>query len=101
MVILLKSICYKKVRLSEDEFSEYQAICSRYPAKESLFQDRFETDEDGRIIFIKSMGDKEFSFEAMHFLQNLMINQWLRYYGEVISNKLLEFDKKIKELSSK
>ena len=96
-----RSICLKKVLLTDSEYKEFQLICKRYTSGENLFQDTFEADNDGRIIFIRSAYDKEMSFEALHFLQNLMLNQWLRYGINVIERKEKELDIKIKLLDNK
>jgi hypothetical protein len=96
-----RSICYKKVLLTESEYKEYQLICKRYLNGENLFQDTFETDDSGRIIFIRSAYDKEMSFEILHFLQNLTINQWLRYSVSICEKKVEELDIKIRLLDNK
>lgn len=96
-----RSINFKKVLLTDSEYKEYQLICKRYTNGENLFQDAFETDDSGRIIFIRSAYDKEMSFEILHFLQNLTINQWLRYSVSLCENKAKELDEKIALLSNK
>ena len=96
-----RSICFKKVLLTESEYKEYQLICKRYLNGENLFQDAFEADDAGRIIFIKSAYDKEMSFEVLHFLQNLMLNQWLRHCVSITERKEKELDIKIALLTNK
>jgi len=82
MVEVNRVISYKKVKMTEDEFGEYQKICFSYDRPnfkgEELFKDVFEVDDDGRIIYIKALGEKQSSFEVLFFLMNLMQNQWLR-----------------------
>jgi len=73
----------------------------RYLNGENLFQDAFEADDAGRIIFIKSAYDKEMSFEVLHFLQNLMLNQWLRHCVSITERKEKELDIKIALLTNK
>ena len=101
MFELPRSICLKKVLLTDSEYKEFQLICKRYQSGENLFQETFEVDDSGRLIFIRSAYDKEMSFEALHFLQNLMLNQWLRHGMSIIERKEKELDIKIKLLDNK
>ena len=109
-------ISNKKVDMTDDEYKEYLQICRSYDRQffkgEELFKDLFETNEDGMIVFIKRLGSKQFSFEVMFFLSNLMQNQWLRLMATKLNNflvvadkklneKLTEMDKKIEELNKK
>ena len=96
-----KSICYKKVLLTKTEFQEYQILCKRYTQGEDLFQDSFEADDNGRIIYIRSVSDKATSFEILHYLQNTMLNQWLRYSVSLVENKVAELDAKLLEITNK
>lgn len=100
MVDLTKTICSKKVVLTEHEFKEYLLICSRFTEAEKIFENVFETDVHGRIVYIRSVIDKE-KQEVVMFLQNLMLNQWLRYGMAVIDKKEKELDIRIKLLDNK
>ena len=95
--------------MTSDEYNEYKNICAAYdtPTRkgETLFIDSFEVNDDGRIIYIKALGERQSSFEVIFFLFGLMQNQWLRaMIGEVnielkkirAKNKIL--DNKIKEV---
>ncbi len=96
-----RSILYKKVLLTDDEYNEYQLICKRYTQGEELFRNVFEVDDHGRIIYIKAVSDKPMSFEVIHFLQNLQLNQFLRYSVSLVENKVAELDAKLLELTNK
>jgi len=96
-----RSILFKKVLLTDDEYKEYQLICKRYTQGEELFRNIFEVDDNGRIVYIKSVADKEMSFEVIHYLQNTMLNSWLRYSVSLVENKVAELDVKLLELTNK
>lgn len=104
----------KKVDMTDEEYNEYVKICRSYDRQffkgEDLFKDLFETNDDGMIIYIKSLGNKQFTFEVVFFVMNLMQNQWLRLMTRkvneliVISNKRIDdkiaiLDKKIEDLN--
>lgn len=100
-------ISNKKVDMTDEEYSEYVKICRNYDRQffkgEELFKDLFETNDDGMIIYIKSLGNRQFSFEVMFFIMNLMQNQWLRLMTKKV-NQLIEssskkIDQKIEELN--
>lgn len=73
----LKIIDNKRIDVTPDEFKMYQAICNGYAQGKDLFQDLFETDEEGIIVYLKPP-KKQFSMEVVLFLQNLMVHQHLR-----------------------
>jgi len=112
MIETSKIISYKKVKITEDEYNEYQKICRSYDRPnfkgEELFKDSFEVDDDGRIIYIKALGNKQSSFEVLFFIMNLMQNQWLRYIVSNAEKEMKKFrersmimDRKIKLLDDK
>ena len=81
-----KIIDHKRVEMTQDEWSMYQAICKSYNRAnfkgEDLFSDHFETNSDGIIIFVKVPARKNFSLEVYCFLLSLMVNQHLRLVHE-------------------
>lgn len=108
----IREVCYKKIAMTDFEYDEYKSICKAYDKPfrkgESLFVDLFETNGEGRIIYIKSLGNRQSSFEVIFFLLSLMQNQWLRAMTKEVGielkkvrakNKIL--DNKIKELDNK
>lgn len=112
----IRVVCYKKLEMTDDEFGEFQKICKNYDKPnlkgEDLFRDLFETDDNGLIVYIKSLNNKQFSFEIMFFLMNLMQNQWLRVAmtnvdvflkrkEEEYNLKIQELELRIKELDNK
>lgn len=72
----------KKVLLTNDEFLLYEEICKGYDRPnfkgKDLFQDHFETNEDGIIVFVKPPNKKASSMEVFTFLLSIMVNQQLR-----------------------
>lgn len=77
----LRIISNKRINLTETEYKLYEEICKAYSRQnfngKDLFNDLFECDQDGNIIFIRSP-QQQFSFEIIIFLQNIMLNQHLR-----------------------
>ena len=115
----IREVCYSKVLMTDDEHIEYKNICRAYdlPSRkgESLFTDLFEVNEAGRIIYIKSLGKRQSSFEVVFFLLSLMQNQWLRAAmqeinielkmirakNKILDNKIKEVDKRLQILDQK
>lgn len=77
-------IDYKKVSLSDLEYQHYlelvKALSDEYNKGEDYFRGIFEVDSDGFIVLIKS--DKKVPWAVMFFLQNVMINQRLRFVDD-------------------
>lgn len=112
---MIKIIGYKKVDLTDDEYSQYLNIKDSYTREnfngEELFRDLFETDETGMITYIKALGNKQISLEIIFFVMNLMLNQWLRAsvkrvtyfikYAELKQKEKLDIlDQKIKDVDA-
>lgn len=77
----LRLINNKRIEMSDTEFLAFQEICkaNSRPTFDgtSLFQDLFETDDKGIIIYLRPPVN-QVSFEVIIYLQNLMVNQHLR-----------------------
>jgi hypothetical protein len=97
----VKIIDNKKVWLTNDEYLAYQEICKGYDRPnfqgKDLFQDHFEVNDDGIIIFVKPPHKKYSSMEVFTFLISLMVNQQLRISQEQISSLVNEAAKKYTE----
>lgn len=82
-------IDHKKVSITDDEYNAYQEICKGYDRTnfqgKDLFQDHFEVNEDGIIIFVKPPHKQYSSLEVYTFLTSLMVNQHLRISQQQIS----------------
>lgn len=105
----------KKVLITDDEYSFYEEICKGYDRPnfkgKDLFQDHFESNDEGIIIFVKPPHKQYSSIEVYTFLVSIMVNQQLRLAQEqvqtliseakeAIDNKVEEFDKKIEEVTT-
>ena len=79
---VIRIIDNKKVSMTNDEFMFYEEICKGYDRPnfkgKDLFQDHFEVNDDGIIIFVKPPYKKFSSMEVFTFLLSLMVNQQLR-----------------------
>lgn len=75
-------IDFKKVDMTNDEYDMYCKIVKSYTTAtnkgEDLFQDLFEVDDDGIIIYLKPPSKRYTSFEVFLFLMSLMQQQHLR-----------------------
>lgn len=78
----IRIIDNKKVSLTNEEFLLYEEICKGYDKPnfhgKDLFQDHFEVNEDGIILFVKPPQKKYSSMEVFTFLLSIMVNQQLR-----------------------
>ncbi len=79
---MLRIIDNKRIDMMPDEFELYQNICRSYDRPnfqgEELFQNHFETNEHGTIIFVRPPANKVTSLEVFTFLISIMVNQHLR-----------------------
>jgi hypothetical protein len=100
-----REICNKKVSMTEYEYEEYKQLCRSYDTPyrkgETLFLDLFETNDNGRVIYIKSLGNRQSSLEIILFLLSLMQNQWLRAITGEVNNELKKIRAKNKILDNK
>jgi len=77
----LRLINNKRIDLTDQEYKTYEELCASYTRDnfngKDLFNDLFETNEQGLIIFLKPP-TQTFSMEIIIFLQNVMVHQHLR-----------------------
>jgi hypothetical protein len=97
----IRIIDNKKVLVTQDEYGLYEEICKGYDRPnfkgKDLFQDHFEVNEAGVIIFVKPPHKKYSSMEVYTFLVSLQVNQQLRIAQEQIQTMIREADEKFKE----
>jgi len=95
----------KFLEMTKEEYEEFKKICvanERPNVKgEEMFRDRFATDENGRIIYLKALGNRFVNFEVIFFLVNLMQNQHLRAMYSEIDVLAAKIDDKLKLLDLK
>ncbi|MFZ4795879.1 MAG: hypothetical protein ACOYMA_00200 [Bacteroidia bacterium] len=98
---MFRVIDNKKVDMTNEEYNDYIRICKSYDRPhfkgEELFKDLFETNETGKIIYIKSLNNRQFTFEVIFFIMNLMQNQWLRVMTETVADFMKVSSKRIDE----
>jgi hypothetical protein len=99
--VMIRIIDNKKVSMTNDEYSSYEEICKGYDRPnfkgKDLFQDHFEVNEDGIIIFVKPPHKKYSSMEVFTFLISLMVNQQLRIAQDQIATMISEARQKFSE----
>ena len=85
---MIKGIAYQKVNITELEYKCYEEIVKEHSTDEvngsKYFEGLFETDDNGKILIINPT--KNIPWSVLFFIQNLMINQWLRSYDKRIKN---------------
>jgi len=108
----IKIIDNKKVDMTHDEWLYYQSICKSYDRQnfkgEDLFKDLFESDDAGRIVFIKPPSTRHTSMEVFLFISILFQHQSIRYMHNQVAvmckktqDKLDEIEKIKLELEKK
>jgi hypothetical protein len=105
---MIRIIANRKVDLTDDEWTLYNKICLSYSAYggAGLFDDLFESDNNGIIVFLKPPSKKHTTFEVFLFLMAVLEQQHMRLmHNQIddavvqIKNKLAELDAKIQKLS--
>jgi len=91
----------KKVAMTNEEFTFYEEICKGYDRPnfkgKDLFQDHFEVNNDGIILFVKPPQKKYSSMEVFTFLLSLMVNQQLRISQDQVHTLVEEIKQKATE----
>lgn len=91
----------KKVWMTPDEYRYYEEICKGYDRPnfqgKDLFQDHFESNDSGIIIFVKPPHKKYSSMEVYTFLISIQVNQQLRLGREQMEALVREAENKLKE----
>ncbi len=91
----------KKVWMTPDERKMYEVICEGYNRPnfqgKDLFQDHFEVNDSGVIIFVKPPHKKYSSMEVFTFLVSLQVNQHLRIAQEQMQTLVSEAETKLTE----
>jgi hypothetical protein len=98
----IRIIDHKKILLTNDEFTAYQNLCREYDRPnfkgEALFQDHFETNDEGIILFVRPPSKKYSSLEVFCFLISLQVNQHLRVSQNQVDSLVREATIKYKEM---
>lgn len=96
---MFKVIDYKKVDMSDDEYSYYKHLIKIFSDKDIngdvYFKNLFDVDKSGLITLIKT--EKSVPWAILFFMQQLMLSQRLRSIDKV-SEVLSKFDKRLKKL---
>lgn len=81
MTRIIRIIDHKKVALTNDEYKLFQEICAAYDRPKfkgvDLFKDLFESDDRGRVLFIRPPNKNYSSHEVIYFLITVMTHQYL------------------------
>ena len=98
----IRVIDNKKVDVTTDESTLYEKICASYddlPAQRGrdLFQDLFESNEEGLITFLKPP-KRQTTMEVCLFLLNLMCQQHLRKSAKLVEEAVKKMDEKLQQI---
>jgi hypothetical protein len=100
---MLRLINNKRIDLTDTEYKLYEDLCMSYNRDnfqgKDLFNDLFETNEQGVIIFLKPP-TQTFSMEIILFLQNIMVHQHLRLIYSEHEQAMAEFKNMKSELTN-
>lgn len=101
MSIRTRIIDHKKVLMTNDEYRMYEEICKGYDRPnfkgQELFEDHFESNDDGIILFVKPPHKKYSSMEVFTFLISLMVNQQMRIAQDQVKSLVKEAEIKYLE----
>ena len=93
-MMALRIVCNRKVDMSNDEYAMFEKIRDSYTNAtnngEDYFDELFETDESGIIVFLRPPSKKFTSLEIFLFLVALQSQQHLRRMQEQLDTALLE-----------
>ena|ERR1700690_4319331 len=99
---MIRVVDNKRLDMTDDEFNLYQKIVKSYTTLtnkgEDLFQDLFETDNNGIMVFLKPPSKRQTSFEVFLFLMALFQHQHLRLMQKQIDDACKEIKEKLKQL---
>jgi hypothetical protein len=97
----IRIIDNKKVWMTPDEYKYYEEICLGYDRPnfqgKDLFQDHFESNDSGIIVFVKPPHKKYSSMEVFTFLVSVQVNQQLRLAREQVDALVKEAENKLRE----
>lgn len=96
----------KKLDMTNDEWNLYQKIIKSYATPQIndgsfLFNDLFETNNDGAIVFLKPPSKQQTSMEVFLFLVSLMVHQHLRASEKAVADICQEMKSKMSEIDAK
>jgi hypothetical protein len=95
----------KKIDMTGDEYAMYQKIVKSYSTAtnrgEDFFQDLFESDDKGIIVFLKPPSKYRTSLEIYLFLMSIFQHQHLRLMYEQVNDICSQMKDKMKELDEK
>jgi hypothetical protein len=98
----LRIIDNQKCDITDFEYSEYIRICRSYDRPsfrgEELFRGLIQTDNNGKIVYIRPPSDRYTSFEAISFAFFLFNSQGLREMQKQVDAMLKEAREKIKAI---
>lgn len=100
----LRLINNKRIDLTDEEYKIYEQLCMSYSRDnfngKDLFNDLFETDNEGLIIFLRPP-TQTFSMEIIVFLQIIMTHQHLRKVYEEHNQAMEEMKNILNEIKEK
>lgn len=95
----------KRIDLTESEWSMYTKIVASYTTAtnkgEDLFNDLFETDNRGIIIFLKPPSKQRTSFEVFLFLMAVFQHQHIRLMYQQVDDIVAQMKTKMQEIEQK
>lgn len=99
----MRIIDNKKVDITDDEYEIYKKLCDSYKDNggAALFQDLFESDDDGIILFLKPPSKNYVSYEITFFIISIFQHQHTRLMYKQVNELCEELKSKIAMLDEK
>src|SRR5580698_488974 len=98
----IKIIDNRKIDMTDDEWQMYVAICRSYDRPnfkgEELFRELFESDDKGRIVFLKPPSTRHTSMEVFMFMSIIFQHQHVRDMHNQFSSLCKKVQEKLDEL---
>lgn len=102
---MIRVVDNKRLDMTDDEWVMYEKIVKSYTnltnKGEDLFQNLFETDDNGIIIFLRPPHTRQTSLEVFLFLVSLFQHQHLRLLYKQVDDICNQMKEKMKELDEK
>ena len=92
---MIRAVGNKRLDLSDQEFKYYNDLISHVDKTE--FNSIFETDKNGKILFIMPNPERSSSLITFFFLMNVMFNQRIRGL-ETLSNRVSLLENKLTKI---
>jgi hypothetical protein len=101
----IRIVDHKCLDMTDEEFELYQKIAASYTTAnnrgEDLFQDLWESDDNGIILFLKPPSTRRTTFEVFLFLMSIQQQQQIRLMYQQVEDICFQMKTKMNELNDR